>query len=339
MKKKKAGAKLAAEQVKYCAENENGSIIIIVAVAMVALLGMAALAIDLGMVYLKAGQLQKAIDAAAYSAGRMLPVDTSNTEAQNQIKDTAISYASLNGYDNLTRSDIVLDGVFLGNYTNMRIEASQDYSTVFAPVLGIDSLSFTKRAMVKLSPINSTTGVAPLGLTKTELKDRLLSGDLEHVILKYGKKDGSLSSFGALDLSGKGGASDYRLWLAQGYPGEISIGDILIEESGNMTGPTYQGFSARYNACTHYDAQSGGSGCISGRYDISCPRIIKVVIYEPEAKKSVRVCGFAAFLLENQTNNGYITGTFLNIISDGTPSGEDLSNDSFYGISGLVLAE
>ncbi|MGI5900051.1 MAG: Tad domain-containing protein [Christensenellales bacterium] len=335
--KRMAGAKLTA----LAADHENGSIVIIVAVAMVVLLGMAALAIDVGMAYLGAGQVQKAIDAAAYSAGRMLPVDTSDISAQNQIKDNAIIYASFNGYDNLSRSDIILDDVFMGKYTSMKIEAGQEYTTVFASVLGIDSINFTRKAIVKLSPISSTTGLAPLGLLESELKERMESGDLEHVVLKYGKKSGNIFSFGALDLDGKpgGGANDYRLWLAQGYPGEVYIGDILIEEPGNMTGPTYQGFSARYNDCTHFDAQSGGLGCITGRYDPNCRRVIKVVVYEPDAKKTVRVCGFAAFLLEDQTNNGYITGTFLNIISDGKASGEELSDENFYGISGLVLAE
>ncbi len=334
------GAKAAAMRRWYADESENGAIVIIVAVSMVVLLGMAALAIDIGMAHLQAGQLQKAIDAAAYSAGRMLPVDTGSIEAQNNIKDTAINYASLNGYDHLTRSDITLDGVHGGVYTNMSIEASGSYETSFASVLGFDSLSFTKKAKVKLSPVNSMSGLAPLGLTHTELTNRISTGDLSHVVLKYGKKDSSLSSFGALDLDGKGGgANDYRLWLAQGYPGEIYIGDTLLEEPGNMTGPTYQGFSARYGGCTHYDAQSGGSGCTAEHYEVTCPRIIKVVVYEPAAKKMVQVCGFAAFLLENQTNNGYITGTFLNVISDGETSGGDLSDDSFYGVSGLMLAE
>jgi Flp pilus assembly protein TadG len=321
-------------------DNEDGSIIVIVALVMTVLLGMAALSLDIGSAYLQAGQLQKALDAAVYSVGRQLPVNINDEEAQNAIKDSAISYAALNGLEGLTRDDVFLEGVVSGTCTEIKVEATKTVNLNFARVLGFSNLDFTRSAKARLSPLSKATGVAPLGVTKSELQTRIENGDLTHVVLKYGTGGGTQSSFGALDLDGKGGgASDYRLWLTHGYPGEICVGDILIEESGNMVGPTYQGFSARYDACTHYDAQIGGEGCTSEHYDPTCPRIIKCVVYTPWFFKTVVVEGFAAFLLESQTNDGYITGTFLNMVTPGTTSGEGLEVSHYYGLSNLMLTE
>lgn len=325
---------------KALSGGENGAIIVLIAVGMVVLLGLTAMAIDIGLVYLRIGEVQRAVDAAAYSAGQMLPVSVNSSNAQNAIKDSAIRYASLNGYDRLTRNDIVLEGVVAGYYTKMQIAANDSVPSVFASAFGIDTFSFARKAAVKLSPLQAASGVAPLGITEDELEDRIIRNDLSHVVLKYGVGDGTQSSFGAIDLDGQGGgASDYRLWISTGYAGQICVGDILLEEMGNMTGPTYQGFSGRFDACTHYDAQSGGTGCTAEHYDPSCPRIIKVIVYSKEERGTVTVRGFAAFLLESQTNDGYITGTFLRLVTNGTTSGEDLTNDNFFGLSGIMLTE
>ncbi|MDD2211514.1 MAG: Tad domain-containing protein [Syntrophaceticus schinkii] len=321
-------------------DKEEGSIIVIVALTMTILLGMAALSLDIGCAYLQAGQLQKAVDAAVYSVGRQLPVNVNDEEAQNAIKDSAISYAALNGVEGLNREDVLLEGVVSGFCTEIKVEAAQTVNLNFARVLGLSTLDFTRSARAKLSPLSKATSVAPLGVINSELQTRIENGDLRHIVLKYGSGGGTQSSFGALDLDGKGGgASDYRLWLSYGYPGEVCVGDILIEESGNIVGPTYQGFSARYDACTHYNAQNGGEGCIAEHYDPTCPRIVKVVVYTSGDSKTVTVEGFAAFLLEDQTNDGYITGTFLDMVVPGTTSGKGLEEASYYGLSNLMLTE
>lgn len=330
--------KIFSGQKHNTRNTEEGVVIIIVAVSMVVLLGIAALSIDIGLSYLGKGQLQKAIDAAVYSAGRQLPVEVSDINAQNAIKDSAISYSSLNGYSELTRDDITLGGVVSNYYTDIEVTANQTIGLNFSQVLGINTLEFTRSAKAKISPVKKATGVAPLGVQKSELVTRIDTNDLLHVILKYGNGDGTQSSFGALDLDGKsGGASDYRLWIAQGYPGEVTVGDILVEESGNMSGPTYSGFTERYEGCTHYDAQTGGPGCTSEHYISTCPRIIKVAVYTSGSQGSVTVDGFAAFLLENQSQDGYITGSFLNMITPGATTGGDLTEDSYYGIFNLLL--
>jgi len=319
---------------------ESGTVVVIVAVALVIFMGLLALVIDVGLVYLGTGEIQKAADAAVYSAGRELPVDTDDTQAINAIKDSAIHYAGINGSPGLTRDNVNLGKIAREQYTELKVAIPERVPMNFARIFGVDYIDISRSATAKLSPVDRTTGLAPIGLTKVEMDARIATNRLTHVTLKYGVHGGSESFFGALDLDGKGGgASDYRIWIAQGYEGEISVGDILLEESGNMVGPTYQGFITRYNGCTHF---STAGGCTIAHYDSNCLRIVKVPIYSYGAdKKTVVVEGFAAFLLESQTNDGYITGSFLKVVGSGNSSGESVgeSDDSDYGVYNLMLSE
>jgi len=83
---------------------KNGTVSILVAVSMVALLSMAALAIDLSNLYLAKGDLQNAADAAALAGASGLGI------GQSEARDRAGEYARLNaGVDfELGEDDIVL---------------------------------------------------------------------------------------------------------------------------------------------------------------------------------------------------------------------------------------
>jgi len=319
--------------------DERGSIVVIAAISFVMLLSVAALVIDIGLAYLEAGNLQKAADAAVYSAGKLLPVKVSDNDRINVIKDDAIHYAEVNGFNGLTRDNIILGNVIDGSYTYIKVEASEAVSTNFAKVMGINEINVTRTAAAKLSPTSKTTGASPLGILKSQLEEAIENNQVTSIVLKYGSADGVQGFFGALDLDGKqgGGAKDYKLWLSYGFPGEIAVGDILLEEHGNMMGATYEGFLAAYGGCTHYGAPEG-VGCTYEHYDSSCPRIAKVVVYTDHTKSTVKVAGFAAFILESQVN-GYITGSFLNTLTSGQGSGGDAGSASDYGLYTLMLSE
>jgi len=211
----------------------------------------------------------------------------------------------------------------------------------FARVLGVNTLAISRNAEAKLSPIVKMTGAAPLGVLESEIESRLASGSTNHVVLKYGNGSGQQGYFGVFDLDGNqgGGASDYRRWLAQGYPGETTLGDIMLEENGNMVGPTYQGFTARYSGCTHFNAQTGGPGCTVNNYVPTCPRIITAVVYYIDFFGNARVSGFASFILEAQSSKGEITGSFLKKLTKGEASGDSAGVISDYGVYSLIISE
>lgn len=106
-----------------------------------------------------------------------------------------------------------------------------------------------------------------------------------------------------------------------------------------MVGSIFAGFEEHYDGCTHFGAQTGGEGCTIEHFDPSCPRIVKVPIYSTDTSNTVVVNGFAAFLLESQTNDGYITGSFLHTITSGSSSGDSAGTGSDYGLNNLLLSE
>ena len=334
--------KIKIKRILFNLKNEEtGAVLIIVSLLMVVFMILLALTLDIGTAYLSAGQLQKASDAAVYSAGRMLPVAQVDAEAVNAIKDSAINYAQLNGFSGLTRNDVVLGNIIKGNYTDIKVTSTMNVKMNFARVIGVNSINISRSAKSKLSPISKTTGVAPLGILESQLDARIASNDVTqvtHIVLKYGSGGSTQGFFGALDLDGRqgGGASDYSSWLADGYPGEIAVGDVLHKENGNMVQPTFNGSTARYNECTHF---VGLGGCTFEHYDPSCPRVAKIVVYTINDDSNVKVTGFAAFVLEVPTDDGYIRGSFVKTLTAGQGSGGSAGESSDYGLYSLMLSE
>ncbi|MGE5629000.1 MAG: pilus assembly protein TadG-related protein [Solirubrobacterales bacterium] len=74
-------------------KDENGSVLVMVALAIVVIMGFSAFAIDFGMGYYQRQKLQSAIDAASVAAAKDIPKGISVAQA------TANSYIELNGFD------------------------------------------------------------------------------------------------------------------------------------------------------------------------------------------------------------------------------------------------
>ena len=76
--------------------NERGQTILLVAVSMVVLLGLAALAIDVVTLYVASGEIQRAADAAAIAGAKVfvdtgVTTDPTNTTLQTLAQNTATS--------------------------------------------------------------------------------------------------------------------------------------------------------------------------------------------------------------------------------------------------------
>lgn len=125
-------------------EHEKGTVIVLVALLMTVFLGMSALVVDVGILYVKQTQLQNAIDASALAAAQELPNTGSALTVANQ-------YIVLNGFSptdvNITFSD--------GDNT-INITGKKTVNFLFAKVLGFNSGvvgasgSATKRSVGKV---------------------------------------------------------------------------------------------------------------------------------------------------------------------------------------------
>lgn len=313
--------------------DENGTVMVIVAGAMVALMGFAACVVDVGMLYAGRARLMDTADAAALAGAQELP--SSETDAETVARD----YIARNG-ENV--SDFSVDAV--GD--RLTVTANSDVDFFFAPVLGINTGDVGARAVATARAATTGKGVVPIGIDKEQPR---IPGH-EYELKMNAPPDDAINlgsgNFGALDLDGNngGGGNDYRDRLRDGYEGVLKVGDIIIPESGNKVGPTEQGITPRLDGCTH------SPKCIPDNYDPDCPRVVIIPVYEiyqiqGQKVKSMRIVGFSAFLIKEfsedgngQGNNSSATieGYFLD---DYVMSGDSNPSQTNFGVYAVKLIE
>jgi hypothetical protein len=327
-------------------KNESGAVVVMVSAMLTVLLTLSALVVDYGSLYVQAAHVQTAADAAAFAAGKLLPVSENDTAKKQMILNVAEDYLALNGFDNVGDIDISLGAPVDGKHRYLEISLQATTPANFAKLFGVNELTVEKTAAVETMVAARISDVVPLSVEKTKLLECLNAGTYEHIILKYGPStidDSSLpsGSFGAIDLDGVngGGANDYETWLTYGFSGLLSVGsDLFPVESGNMTGSTSTAFSSRYAQCTHFP---GLGGCTADHYEPHCTRVIKVPVVEYVDSKQVQIVGFAAFVLEGQ-NPDYpdsITGSYVDMVTLGSAGGDTTGTASDFGVYSLMLSK
>jgi Flp pilus assembly protein TadG len=292
---------------------EAGQVLVIVAAAMAGILGFLALVVDVGLLYAERARAMNAAEAAATAGVQWLPGDVAAATA------TAVDYAQRNGIAagqttvTITQSN-----------TQLRVSVRKDVQLFFARVLGINTAPVSGKAAVRLLAVQRVTGAAPLGVEKQSF----VYGGTYYLKNSPGYGGSYKGNFGCLALGGRGGAN-YANNLANGYQGELQLGDIVETEPGNKSGPTNDGISARMNADP------------TGTYENhrpDSPRILKVPVVEWSAgggRSTAKVVGFAAFWLEGSGGSGdqnYVTGRFMQLLASPGEGQWDLNaNHQFSG--------
>ncbi len=325
-------------KLKELWHREDGSVIIVAAVAFILITIVCGIVIDVGAVYMKSSSSQNAADAAAFAASTILPAEVGNAAQIQQVKDVASAYAAKNGFDAGSIQGVELDDIFNGKYYGVRVRLTNEVPYSFGPIVGLNGTTVTKSAKVSLEPVTSSESVVPLGIESSKLSEALSATEGTDLIIKYDGGGGSEGFYGALDLDGVqgGGAKDFESWLAFGYDGILRMGDNLPTESGNMAGPTTDAFWTRYNQCTHY---AGQGGCNEINFVVGCPRIVTIIVYTFIDGNTVRVEGFVPFVLKGLNGNGEIVASKITVrTSEGETDGV-LGGIGDYGIYRLKLVE
>lgn len=138
--------------------NERGATLAIIAVSMFLFLGLAALAVDLGMIKATGAQAQRAADAAAL-AGASAFIDFLKTDPQ------AVDTARARALDYATRQQLRTSPIIAGEVTvdvipdseKVRVHIERDgLPTWFANTFGVSSVSVGRTA----AAVASTAGVS-----------------------------------------------------------------------------------------------------------------------------------------------------------------------------------
>jgi Flp pilus assembly protein TadG len=158
--------------------NERGAVIVLYAIAMVAMLGMAALAVDLGMLRKSKAEAQRAADAAALAAASSFIDDWDAATTVDSAFARGIDKAQEN-YMNGVAFDATTGGTYSGlNYTSaeVTIDLLPDelppkarvkvrraaVSTWFAQIFGINSLPVGAVAAAEADWASGTKCVKPI---------------------------------------------------------------------------------------------------------------------------------------------------------------------------------
>lgn len=283
--------------------NDRGSIVVIVAGALIMLLGFTALVTDIGMMVYRKSKLQNACDAAALAGAQELPGNT--TEAEN----VARQYAVNNGITNPTIT-------FDEDDPKIIVRAKEEVTFFFARALGINKGDVSAQAAAIVAPINKVySGLRPFGVV-----DDVFTYN-QQVTLKSGSQDGQSGNFGALRLDEAEGTSDYNKQIIEGCITPYKVGDSISTEPGVKPEKTIKGVQE----------------CIdNGIRVITVPIIDSLGV--PGTSKEVKILGFALFYIESFEKKGghtKITGRFIEkVIHGGAHLGQ-----SDYGALGVTLVE
>jgi Flp pilus assembly protein TadG len=148
-------------------ENERGQILILTAVSMVVLLGLAALSLDASFMYEKRNRLFAAADAAAKSAA--IEVHRGNTTSGNLLSfaQDQVAYHGYATADLVQLNNPPLSGPFAGDSKYVEAIVQETTSTFFATVLGFATMTPGARAVAGMS--SSTTCLATLSSGNSSL--------------------------------------------------------------------------------------------------------------------------------------------------------------------------
>lgn len=269
---------------------------VLVAAALFMLLGIAALAVDVGFLYWNKAQVQTAADAAALAGAQELRHSPEAAESE------ARAYAALNG----KAGDVVTPDTTVAD--QITVTVWRMVGLYFANIFGVPQWPVHATATAGLQPATGVAGIVPFGIV---LNDSFTYGT--RVTLKYGGGEGYNGNFQALALGGTG-ASNYQSNIEQGYSGVVHIGDWIQTETGNMAGPSLKGVSYRVAqdpSATYLNVQDGSARIIV------VPMLTSFVV---SGRTDVQIAGFAAFFLEGtgkQGNDNYVIGSFLKFVTPG----------------------
>lgn len=312
----------------------RGSAMVIVTVAVVVLVSFSSLVVDMGHLFLVRHRLSNALDAAVLAAGQELPDGYGGAPA------VAEAYFNSNGVESAVLSSVNISD-------DRRTVTASGYVNVnyfLAGVLGMTSTTVDGTAAARISPVTRVRGVVPVGIDKPP-DDQPLQFGQEYTLKVSSNNDAAQilgpGNFGVLDIRGNqdspgGGSSEWLEDFQQGYQGLVQVGDVIVTVTGNRSGPAIDGVEYRIQQCTH--------ACIYSDFNPGCPRVIIIPVYVPENTdkdkvKSVRVTGFAAFLLTDYTGSGnksYIKGRFLQLVVEGEGDSESVEDFGCYAVKLIV---
>jgi hypothetical protein len=324
--------------LKNLMKEEKGAIVVIVAFAMVALIGVTALTVDVGNLYFEKSDMQNTADAAALAGVQYV------FNGPERVKETVVSIVRQNGIDiqDPTHQSTV-DGVTTywtpsGSEYELELKVGPNFvepiltghkSLTFAKIFGEDIADVVALARAEIGNFNGGAGISPIAVVEGDMN---FEGTQNLIV------DPEQGNFGFLDLNGQGAQGLYDA-IVDG--GELAIGDeeVFAVEEQTQTGVMWGKAKGAVKELIKRD--EGSLTCNSpDTADSSCNRVIITPIIETleyaNGKSTITIIGFASYYLHGTEdgNPKKITGEFLRRVSPGDLG--DLLNPGTTYVSKLV---
>ncbi len=157
---------------------ERAQAIVLIAFAIVGLVGFTALSIDGGTAYINNRQAQNAADSAALSAALTIirNIDLSEAQIRQAAENMAVSMAANNGYNSSDPSVTITTNwppddtsAYVDNEEYVQVIIESQVETFFAPVIGINTTNSRVEAVAHAQPPTTAIpfdGAAVVGLAE-----------------------------------------------------------------------------------------------------------------------------------------------------------------------------
>ena len=337
--------------------DERGMTYVIVGLGFMSFMAAMTLAVDVGMFMTARSQAQNAADAGALAGATALAFnDYNNRSATGPAVSSAISAARANSMmgdaPSVVTSDVTFPTDPAGQPNRVRVSVhrmtARDNAipTLIGGLFGVPTVSIGANATAEVSPANAMTCVKPFMIPDRYI-DNDGNGDFDIGIDEYsppaeaGYVGYTLEHDIGTELMIRAGTGDqmnpifYFSWKMSGGTGgdfyreniencntELVTYDpdnpmVLIQEPGNMHGPTVQGIEALIakDPNAYWDSRCN---CVKGsQYSGPSPRVFPIPLFNPqyyaEGKASGRgasfeLANFLGFFVVSVENNGQIHG-------------------------------
>ncbi|QGU00290.1 hypothetical protein SYNTR_1696 [Candidatus Syntrophocurvum alkaliphilum] len=310
--------------MKKLIKKEKGSVTILTALAMVVLIGFSALAIDGGNLYFRHMNLQDISDASALAGCKELIKSQGNDNKKKEDAfDKAIDYMEHNGITVISRNKhnytamIKLNdnetGEVLVSFPDgtkeVKVDLNIDTTLYFARIFGSSSSEVAASAIASSGGASQYTGgLVPLSFFwgKEEGEEEYKTGIEYELSLTSG--DGESGNYGFLDIDEN--PNKFYEYLADGYPGTLSVGDEVQTYPGVSAGLIDRGIEDRIsNCCGNCDEEEN--------FDPDCSRVVIVPIVsdffeDNNGKTWIEIVGFAQFyIIDYDKKDKILTGVFI----------------------------
>ena len=290
--------------------NDSGSVVVMTTLMFLVLLGLASLAIDLGITYWDRREVQNAADGAALAGASHLPNDPTTAQSVAQ------TYATDNGTSGADTVQTLVTTTFNANDTlvvtttrTLNQGANGTFDLGLRYFIGGGPVSIRTAATAIVAPVQPGN-IVPWAISENQVTvsggAAQCTSDYVECALKLGSGSGPSGGnvhaldWGSIDPSWPNGDAGYTQALATGYTGPIPAPVSLSPPTWNFTMNTEPGNQGSHtlNALDQYWGWDAAEQCNGGtascaalyRNPASDPSVPNGTDFFPQAQTSPKVC-------------------------------------------------